>query len=254
MDRAKKATIFGAINLTIWTAAVVAGVIMVAVAVMGGCSAHTKLDPPSTNVSVTTTDFDGQTGKAVRTTVEKVESKGPGGQASGDKATVDAKGKAPSVKTRSIETGEGGIDASADASIEKSMTARVIVGVIGVLLILAGCTGLYLRQPIKAASGTAIIGLGLFVCACFPSIALYTLAGLALYAAVSLWLAGFDAAKFREALRADRAGIADLAATHPDAHEALVDPDPKHGLIATHAEGGDLKTIAKIDHKDGLKN
>lgn len=242
----KRYRIFAYAGLVLFSA--IAGAFLLVWAMIpAGCGAHTRLDPPKTDVSVTTTDYD--TGGKPRTvTTEHVVTAGPGGQSDGDNAHVDAKGEAPTAQTKSIKTGGGKMDADGSASLAKSAAGRITAGIVALLLILGGMAGLYLKQPVKASAGTIAIGIALLCAAIWVSFAEYILAGAAVAGAIALWLTGFDAAKFREALRAARAGLADIAEDHPEAHKAA------EAATEDHAEGSDLNTIAKIDLKDKLKN
>jgi hypothetical protein len=225
--------------------AMLGGFLCAWIALATGCGAFTRIDPPKAQATVTTTEYD-QAGRPTTTTTERVDTQGPGGQSSGDAAAVKAEGEAPTAETPKIKTGGGKTKTSGSASIARSSAARWTVGIIGFLMLIGGAAGLYLRQPLKAAAGTAIIGIGLMAAAIWIDLAEYILAGLALYAAGSLWLTGWDAAKFREALRAVAAGVSDHVKDNPATGEALLE------RIGSHAEERDKAVIREVRTKDRL--
>ncbi len=221
-----------------------------ALCVLTGCNASTKIVGPKAEGAVTTTTTapDG----TITTKREEVRTEGPSGQSSGTTETLDVGGANPTAAVGPIAIGTAAVKADGSGKIAGGNAARWFAGIIGVLLMLAGGVGLYLRQPIKASVGTIVIGVALLCSAIWIGLAMYLLAGVAVYAAITLWLTGFDAAGFRESLRANREGIAKLKAANPEAHDLLTDPDPRRGLIASVAEGRDLKVSKAIDKKDDL--
>lgn len=210
-----------------------------------GCTSSTKMHGPSTDATVTRT-VEAPDGTKT-TTTEHVKADGPSGESAGDKAALDLKGAPQNVKTKNISTDGGRLDGDGSASITHSSGARWTVGIVGFVLLCAGGAGLYFRQPLKASTGTAAIGIGLICCGIWIDLALYILLGLALYTAATLWLTGFDAARFREALRAVAEGVDTLAKTNPEAHKAVT------AAIAQPATDQDKATIRSIRSKDGLQ-
>lgn len=219
---------------------------------MFGCSASTRISGPKAS-GVVTREVKQPDG-TITTTREEVHSEGPTGQSSGTNEQLAVGGASPTATTDSGHPTLGSAQVKADgaASFGGGSTGRWIAGIIGLLLMLAGGAGLYLKQPLKAAIGTIAIGAVLLCSAIWINLALYILAGGAVYAAASLWLTGFDAAKFREASRAMLEGIDKLRTAHPEAHDLLVDPDSRRGLIASAASGSDAATIKKLAVKDNI--
>lgn len=93
----------------------------------------------------------------------------------------------------------GGFTGSLSAAFRSLVWLAWLIGIVGGLLIFAGCAALYLGQPLKASIGTIVGGSALVGCAIFPEFAQFIALGAIVYAVVSLWLTGFDAAKFRDA-------------------------------------------------------
>lgn len=233
--------------LALW--AVIAALIMGLLSFVPGCGgATTRIHAPTAKATVTdsTTHKDGTT----TTHTETVETAGPSGVSSGAQEQIRIEGTAPSVTTPGGISAAGGMTRSdGSAKIAQGAAGRWTAGIIGLLIVGFGGWGLYSLQPLKSSLGTIGIGAALIASALWISLALYILAGVAVYAAGSLWLTGLDAARFREALRALAAGVSDMASKHPAAHQDLTDRD---GLLAAHADSRDLKTIEKVATKDKL--
>ncbi len=221
-------------------------ILLLVLSLISGCGAITKIDGQKNHAALTKEVK--QPDGTVTTTHEEVTTQGASGSSTGDQEQVRVEGTSPPITTPGgFVIGSSTMTARGSASIEKSMAARWIVGILGFLLLLAGAAALYLRQPLKASIGTCAIGAGLIACALFPALALYILAGVALYAAASLWLTGWDATRFREALRATVEGVSKYATEKPEHAPTLL------AKIKESQDPGDKNTVDKIKSKDNLK-
>lgn len=180
---------------------VLGATIAFAVLSMGGCAAHSSVEPArnSADRTVTTTKPDG----SVITERVTLSSEGPSGEASGDNARTEADGKAGALTLPGNDkpggVGPSGGDTSVISSIDTSKAVRAALAVFGALVLVGG---VWLGYSGSLGGGLVLggSGLGIIAIAVFPAILIFVVAGIALLALGYSAYAGYLGPKLKGTL------------------------------------------------------
>ena len=193
----------------------------------------TKNLPPGTTVEYIITD-------------ENAKGSGASLQASGDKIVTEFDASSPEStlgKGRAGASG-GSLFAGVEAERFESAFGNPLLWV-GILCVLAAGYFAYRRLG-SAAIAAGVVGGTFIAIALFPGIIIVAIAAAGVLAVGSAFYANNNSLKFKEALRATVAGIAELSDQDDGVYR-----DIKY-RVDKHAEPGDVEVIKKIKREDDL--
>lgn len=172
------------------------------------------------------------------------EASGVSGESRGENAAFNQDTTPPGMNLGGDSATGGGGKAGGIASIVGNDMLRILVLILGGLYLAAAAVAVYFRWNLpRGPIVLGVTGLALIVLSNYLTVLVLGLMVMLTYLIVNSLLDGREKTRFKEALRAVAAGVADL---RPDAQAPVLES------IGAHSDEADKATIKKIKKDDDL--